>query len=121
MLSIVASKKTNFTVNCERSLISSSLLEASAVGVLSLHWLHLQCNCSILSLPLYMFVVAVLTTLPSFCFKASRLLVVFSARDEFYWAFSRGVSVENLASEDFQPLVVVVVPCHLHCKLLVIH
>ena len=29
--------------------------------------------------------------------------------------------MENLANEDFQPLVVVVVPCHLDCKLLVIH
>ena len=45
----------------------SSLLEASAVGVPSLHRFRLQCNCSILSLPLYTFVVAVLTTLPWLC------------------------------------------------------
>ena len=35
----------NFTVNCKRCLISPSLFEASAVGVLSLHRLYLQCNC----------------------------------------------------------------------------
>ena len=57
----------NFTVNCKRCLISPSLFEASAVCFPSLHRLHLQCNCSILSLPLYMFVVAVLTRLPSLC------------------------------------------------------
>ena len=57
----------NFIVNCKRCLISPSLFEASVVGVLSLHRLHLQCNCRILSLPLYMFVVTVLTTLPSLC------------------------------------------------------
>ena len=34
----------------------------------------LQCNCSILSLPLYMFVVAVLTTLPSLCSAMFSLL-----------------------------------------------
>ena len=34
-------------------------LEASAVGVPSLHRLRLQGNCGILSMPLYMFVVAV--------------------------------------------------------------
>ena len=47
-----------------------------------------------------MFVVAVLT-LPSLCFKASRLLVVFSTRDEFKWAFSRGVSPETLWRRGF--------------------
>ena len=36
-----------------------SLFEASAVGVPSLHRFRLQCNCSILSVSLYMFVVAV--------------------------------------------------------------
>ena len=40
---------------------------SSAVGVPSLHRFRSQCNCSILSLPLYTFVVAVLTTLPSLC------------------------------------------------------
>ena len=56
----------NFTANCKRCLISPSLFEAWAVGVPSLHRLHLQCNCSILSLPLYTFVVTVLM-LPSLC------------------------------------------------------
>ena len=37
------------------------LLEASAVCVLSLYRFRFQCYCSILSLPLYTFVVAVLT------------------------------------------------------------
>ena len=60
-------EEDNFTVNCKRCLISPSLFEASAVGVPSLRRLHLQCNSSILSLPLYMFAVAVLTTLPSPC------------------------------------------------------
>ena len=50
-------EEDNFTVNCKRCLISPWLFEASAVGV----------NCSILSLPLYMFLVTVLTTLPSLC------------------------------------------------------
>ena len=40
---------------------------SSAVDVPSLHRFRSQCNCSILSLPLYTFVVAVLTTLPSLC------------------------------------------------------
>ena len=72
-------EEDNFTVSCKCCLISSSLFEASAVGVPSFHWLQLQCNRSILSLhvPLYMFVIAV--------FAASQLLVVvvFSARNEF--------------------------------------
>ena len=37
------------------------------VGVPSLHRLYLQCNYSMLLLPLYMFVVAVLKTLLSLC------------------------------------------------------
>ena len=60
-------EEDNFTVNCKRCRISPSLFKAWAVGVPSLHRLHLQCNCSILLLPLYKFVVAVLTTLPSLC------------------------------------------------------
>ena len=60
-------EEDNFIVNCKRCLIFPLLFEAWAVGVSSLHQLHLQCNCSILSLPLYMFVVTVLTTLPSLC------------------------------------------------------
>ena len=59
--------KIILTVNFKRCLISSSLFEGSEVGVFSLHRFHLQCNRSILSMPLYMFVVAVLTTLPSLC------------------------------------------------------
>ena len=55
-------------------MIFSSLFEASAVAVLSLHRFRLQCNCSDLALPLYMFVVAVLTTLPSLCYAMSSLL-----------------------------------------------
>ena len=39
-----------------------------------LHQFCLQCNCSILSLPPYMFVVAVLTTLPSLCSAMFSLL-----------------------------------------------
>ena len=54
----------NFTVNCKHWLISPALFEASTFGVPSLHRLHLHCNCSILSLPLYMLVVNVLTMLP---------------------------------------------------------
>ena len=79
---------------------------ASAVGVPSLHRLHLQCNCSILSLPLYMFVVAV---------SSSPLAMNFSrcSPEEFRWKIFTG--------EHFQPLVVLVVLCHLHGKLLVIH
>ena len=46
--------RTGKTVNFKRCLISSSLFEASAVGVPFFHRFHLQCNCSILSLPLYM-------------------------------------------------------------------
>ena len=55
-------------------MIFSSLFEASAVAVLSLHRFRLQCYCSVLALPLYMFVVAVLTTLPSLCYAMSSLL-----------------------------------------------
>ena len=51
----------------EQSWFCAMLFEASAVGVPSLHRLHWQCNCSVLPLPLYMFAVAVLTTLPSLC------------------------------------------------------
>ena len=63
-------EEDNFTVNCKRCLISPSLFEASAIGVLSLHRLHLQCNCSILSLPLYMFLVEAI-----FSVLCARLLV----------------------------------------------
>ena len=64
----------NYTVNCKRCLIST--FEASAVGAPSLSRPHLQCNCSIISLPLYILVVAFLTKLPSLCFKASWLTYI---------------------------------------------
>ena len=39
-----------------------------ALGLVpSLHRFRLQCNCNVLSLPLFMFVVAVLMMLPSLC------------------------------------------------------
>ena len=74
MLPITASKKTILTVSFRRCMLFSSLFEASAVAVLSLHRFRLQCNFSVLALPLYMFVVAVLTTLPSLCYAMSSLL-----------------------------------------------
>ena len=54
MLPTVALKKIILTVNFKRCLISSSLFEASEVRVPFFHRFHLQCNCSTLSLPLYM-------------------------------------------------------------------
>ena len=57
-------------------MIFSSLFEASAVAVLSLHRFRLQCNCSDLALPLYVFVVAVLTTLPSLYYAMSLCFAV---------------------------------------------
>ena len=114
-----------FTVNCKRCLISPLLFEATAVGVPSLHRLHLQCNCSILSLPLYMFVVAVLTRCLrcakrcSLCLARSFLL---TSSSPLAMNFSRRSPEEfRLKIEDFQPLVVLVVLCHLNGKLLVIH
>ena len=72
-----------------RFLISLSLFEASAVGVPSLHRFRLQCNCNVLSLPLFMFVVAVFDDV-AFAVLSNVLsplrflvVVVFFARDEF--------------------------------------
>ena len=72
----MASKKIILTVTLtfKRCLIFSTLFEGSAVGVPSLHRFHLQCNCSIFSLFLYMLVVAVLTAF-------SRVSVIFAGRE----------------------------------------
>ena len=67
MKSLEIMLKIIWTVNFKRCLISLSLFEASEVGAPSPHRFRLQCSRGILSMPLYMFVVAVLTTLPSLC------------------------------------------------------
>ena len=56
-------EEDNFDCKFQVCLISSSLFETSAVGVPTCHRFRLQCNFSILLLPLYMFVVTVSKTL----------------------------------------------------------
>ena len=87
-------EEDNCTVSCKCCLISSSLFEASAVGVPSLHWLQLQCNRSILSLhvPLCMFVIeqALCSQLRSFLLWWSSPLAMnfswhFWELEQFWW------------------------------------
>ena len=110
MKSLEIMLKIILTANFKRCLISSSLFEASEVGVFSLHRFHLQCNRSILSMPLYMFLVAVLTMLPSLTRCAKRCPLCFAVVffDPLAMNFSRCSPQEFrwkiLAGEDFQPL-----------------
>ena len=104
------SKKITLTVNFKGCLIFSSLSEASAVGVPSLHRFRLQCNCSILSLPLSMFVVTVLTTLRSLCFKRD---VLFASRLTSSIRSPMNFNRKIFLGKDLQLLAVLAVLCHL--------
>ena len=101
------------------SLGSPSLFEASAVGVLSLHRIHLQRNCSIFRHCVNDVAFAGLSDVLCALHAASCCRRLLRSRWILVGVLQR--SLFRLKIEDFQPLVVLVVLCHLNVKLFVIH
>ena len=117
--------KMILTVKFKCCLISSLLFEASAFGVPSLH----RFVCSVIVVFCRSVHVCgrcdddVAFAILSDVLSASRfvVVVVFSARDEFNRSSPEELQWKIFAVEDFHPLLVLAVLCHLHGKLLVIH